>query len=203
VRPELAGYFRRAASGMMGEAKLSAIADCLVDFPWQHEDEIVVEIGAYHGTTTVMMAQVLNTAFALGWIQHNPTILSIDAFDRCVPEVGLNPKGSYAECIASILKHGYGCQCLVLSAFSQDAAPLVPPNIGVLIVDGWHHYETSKSDLVAYGEKVVPGGFVMVDDCEKGSYPGVVQALDEFLAEHSTTFRVMHRSYFAVLQRVF
>ena len=87
---------------------------------------------------------------------RRPTILSIDPFERCQPD-NLNPQGNYEQYIENIKANGVEDRCMALAAFSADAARTVPGGIGVLVVDGSHHYDAVKKDLELYLPKVVTG----------------------------------------------
>ena len=84
-------------------------------------------------------------------------------------------------------------------AYSQDAAPAVPDRIGVLVVDGDHHYESVRRDLALYAPKLLPGGLVFVDDYVP-AYAGVQKATDEFF-EGNTGFTILHKSYFVIARK--
>ena len=92
-----------------------------------------------------------------------------------------------------------GHVCLPLACFSYDAAPVVADNVGVLVVDGDHSYPVVTRDLRLFAPKVRPGGFLFIDDYGP-AYPGVVQAVDEFLADQPG-FVLHAKSYFVVLER--
>jgi hypothetical protein len=101
--------------------------------------------------------------------------------------------------MAHLRENGVDRQCMALAAYSEDAAVAVPSSIGVLVIDGWHYYDTVRSDLALYLPKVVAGGFVFVDDYGP-AYPDVVRAVDEFLAV-DTEFEVLAKEYYVVLRR--
>lgn len=186
---ELAPKF---ASSMMDADELRHLAATIAAYPWK-APAILVEIGSYVGQTTVFMAKLLQ---ALG--QPVP-ILSIDAFERAQPN-RLNPQGNYSAYMSNIAAAGVAHACLPLSAFSQDAAPVVPATIGVLVVDGGHHYPVVSSDLKLYAPKVLPGGFLFIDDYG-GAYPDVLRAVDEYFRDNQQ-YRILHISYFVIVQRV-
>jgi Methyltransferase domain len=125
-------------------------------------------------------------------------ILSIDPFERVQPD-SLNPQGIYSAYLENIRKHNVESSCLPLAAFSQDAAPVVPDKIGVLVVDGGHHYPVVNKDLALYGPKLLDGGFIFIDDYGT-SYPDVVRAVDEYFVAGSQ-FTILHKAYFIVAQR--
>jgi hypothetical protein len=178
-------------TGMLDRKRLLALAAALCAHDWQ-EGEIVVEIGAYTGLTTVFMAKNLRES------GHAPLILSIDPFERAARDP-YNPAGRYADFIANIHAHGFESQCLALAAFSAQAAPVVPGRAGVLVVDGCHHYPEVCEDLRLYLPKVVAGGYAFIDDYGP-MYPGVIRAVDERFAVDSE-FEVLERQHYVVARR--
>jgi cephalosporin hydroxylase len=184
----------RAAFGQLELGELTELAEQLLAFPWE-PDYIIVEIGTYKGKTPIMMAKALAT------IDKYPLIVSIDAFERVTP-TPLNCRGNYATTIAGILEAKLGSQCIVISASSSDVEDIIPYRIGALIIDGWHSYEQASADLRNYMPKVVPGGFCLVDDyCD--FYPGVIQAVDEYLAAHGSTVKLeKHESKWVILRKL-
>ncbi len=178
-------------SSMMDAGELLHLGAVLVAHSWQ-PNELLVEIGAYRCETTVFMAKLLDL------VGQRVPILSIDAFERAQPD-SLNPQGIYRAYIQNIMAHGVADKCFLLSAFSENAAPVVPNSIGVLVIDGGHHYPVVSKDLALYGAKVVPEGFVFIDDYVE-AYPGVVQAVDEYF-QASSDFEILMKSYFVVARR--
>jgi|SRR5579859_478235 len=192
VPDELAAMAEQAGSPMMDAGELLHLAGALAAFDWRTE-AIVVEIGAYVGQTTVFMAR------ALELMGRRIPILSIDPFERTQPD-SLNPQGIYAAYVAGVRAAGFEDVCLPLAAFSGHAAAVVPERIGVLILDGGHHYPVVRDDLERYAPKVVPEGLIFIDDyCEP--YADVVRAVDEYFAPGGA-FAVLHRSHFVVAKRV-
>ena len=178
-------------SNMMDSSELLFLAGALALFPWT-EDAIVVEIGAYAGQTTVFMAQVLQL------MERHIPILSIDPFERAVSD-SVNPRGVYSAYLKTTRNHKMEQMCLPLVAFSEDAAPVVPEKIGVLVVDGSHRYSDISKDLRLYAPKLLPAGLIFIDDYVP-AYPGVVQAVDEHFQSNST-LKILHKTYFVVAQR--
>lgn len=181
----------QSVSDMLDRTELMALAAVLATFDWRISD-LVVEIGAYLGTTTVFMAKVLEI------LGRRPTILSIDPFERCQPD-NLNPQGNYEQYIENIKANGVEDRCMALAAFSADAARTVPGGIGVLVIDGSHHYDVVKADLELYIPKVAPGGYVFLDDYGP-AYPDVIRAIDEYLPAHPE-LEVVVKSYYVILRR--
>ena len=178
-------------SSMMDAGELQYLAGTLVAYSWNTE-AIVVEIGAYTGRTTAFMAKVLQL------LGKRVPILSIDAFERVQPDP-LNPQGIYSAYLETIRAYNVEDVCLPLTAFSHDAAPVVPDKIGVLVLDGGHQYPVISNDLALYGVKVLPGGFLFIDDYGP-AYPDIVRAVDEYFVP-GCPFTILHKSYFVVAQR--
>jgi len=180
------------ASSMLDTMELLYLAGTISSYAWE-PGSILVEIGAYTGQTTVFMAKVLQF---LGKHVH---ILSIDPFER-VQSDALNPQGIYLAYVQNIQTHNVEHICLPLAAFSQDAAPIVPNQIGVLMLDGGHRYPIVSQDLALYGEKILPGGFIFIDDYGP-YYPDVMHAVDEYFVPERP-YAILHKSYFIVAQRM-
>ena len=68
-----------------------------------------------------------------------------------------------------------------------------------LVIDGAHHYDAVRSDLELYAPKVVPGGYIFLDDYGP-AYPDVVRAIDEYLPAHPE-MDVVIKSYYVILRR--
>jgi predicted O-methyltransferase YrrM len=176
---------------MLDANELLHIAAALVLYPWE-KGSFVVEIGAYLGTTTVFMAKILET------LNSPATILSIDPFERFRPDA-LNPQGNYSSYLHAIRTQRVDQRCVALPAFSADVAGLIADDIGVLVVDGDHHYPAVSKDLALYCPKVREGGYIFVDDYGP-AYPDVVRAIDEYFTE-GTDFTVQAKDYFILAQR--
>jgi predicted O-methyltransferase YrrM len=53
--------------------------------------------------------------------------------------------------------------------------------VGLLFIDADHRYEATKANLNAWTPHMAPGGWVVIHDYANGDYPGVRQAVDEWL----------------------
>lgn len=64
-------------------------------------------------------------------------------------------------------------------AFSEEL-----PSADVVYIDGTHSYDAVKSDISAWYDKIPSGGVLAGHDYGVSSWPGVAQAVDEFLANN-------------------
>ena len=177
---------------MMDDGELRYLAGIVLAFPWS-PGELVVEIGSYSGMTAAFVAETLAEAGL------DNRVLSIDPFER-VPHTRKNPQGKYKGYLRTMQERGLEDRCLPLVAYSQDAAVVVPDRVGLLIVDGNHEYESVAQDLALYASKVLPGGFIFLDDHTE-TYPGVIKAVADF-GDSGSGFELIHQTYFAILRRV-
>lgn len=66
---------------------------------------------------------------------------------------------------------------------SSDIAMQYDWTVKVLFIDGDHSYEGCKADIDAWYPKMAKDGVMLFHDCDETS-PGVVQAVEEFAAQH-------------------
>lgn len=53
----------------------------------------------------------------------------------------------------------------------------------VAFIDGLHTYEGVKDDIILFEQLVKPGGVLIFNDYGNGAFPGVTQAVDEFVVK--------------------
>jgi cephalosporin hydroxylase len=170
---EIAALAEEFATCMMYAGELAALGNLIAATHWEPGD-LLVEIGAYWGETTVFMSKVLRS------VSEHGLIVSIDAFENVSPDL-YNPQGDYRIFRERIARAGIERMCMPVPAFSEVAAPAIASRVKLLFVDGGHAYECCRSDLRLYSPKVVTGGFIFVDDYDVPQYPGVLQAVNEEL----------------------
>lgn len=80
----------------------------------------------------------------------------------------------------------FGCRFKLLHGFSADMVRhFSVGTIDCVYIDGDHTYSGVAADIKMWGPIVRPGGMIVFDDYGDGpaaSFPGVVQAVDEFVA---------------------
>lgn len=181
------------ATGMASAERLRRLGQCVLAFPWERGGAIV-EIGTYHGMTAVFLARASQAA------SRQPPVISIDPFERSGPVDQYNARGSYEEYCATIQRFGMQEQCIPVATFAKTAAPIIGP-IGVLFVDGLHTFEACWADLECYVPKVMPEGWIFVDDYRADYYPGVVDACNQFFAYFPRMRVERHAAGYLVAQK--
>lgn len=130
------------------------------------------EVGTYRGDFS---AQLLTK-----W--HGQKLYSVDCWQEQPKEVySDNPPGqerNFQLTLAKLSPFKYRSE--VIRAFSIDAAKHFPNGyLDFVYLDANHSYEATQADIHAWGPKVRNGGLLCGDDYT-ASYPGVIQAVNEF-----------------------
>ena len=149
---------------------------------------VALEIGAFIGQTT---------GFCLEILKHSgiqPHWICVDPFEFLETADGLNPQGVSGQFIENVKRSGMAQFVSTIMTTSERAVALTPPVLDLVIVDGFHSYEICCSDLYNYAPRLRPGGGLFIDDYAP-AYPGVVQAVDEFLDAHPN-FAVIEKRWF-------
>ena len=79
----------------------------------------------------------------------------------------------------------------IIRAASVDAAAEVPDgSLDFVFIDAEHTYEAVTADIAAWLPKIRPGGLMSGHDYSPAWWPGVVRAVDEFVAAHGLALDV-------------
>ncbi len=137
----------------------------------------IVEIGSFRGRSTIVLA----TAAA-----DDVEIVAIDPHagnDRGPQEINgyeAEAESDHEVFVANLAGAGVASRVRHVRAFSSDAHGEVSGRIDVLWVDGAHRYAPALGDLREWGDRVVPGGRLLVHD--SWSSIGVTFAILRLLA---------------------
>jgi len=148
----------------------------------------IVEIGSYRGRSAIVMALA-----AAG----DARIVAIDPHagsDRGPREIEPDPEQGEADARAfraNLEAAGVAERVRHVRRFSHDALDDVEGDIELLYVDGAHRYGPARDDLDRWGERVVPGGWMLVHDAF--SSVGVTLAIARVLLGGSR-FRYLGRN---------
>ncbi len=145
----------------------------------------VVEIGSYQGRSTVVLASA---------VPNGATVTAIDPHagtDRGPQEI--SGKETEAEQDSRIFQEnldraGVRDRVTYLRHWSQDALAEFEGPINLLYIDGAHRYAPAKLDIDAWGERVAPGGTLLIHD--SFSSIGVTAAILSSLAFSSQWYYV-------------
>ena len=121
----------------------------------------VVEIGSYHGRSTIVLARA--AAEGVAFVAIDPHAGN----DRGPQEIhGTDAEGEsdHRTFLANIHRSGVTTAVRHVRLPSQDALREVPGHVDLLFVDGAHRYAPARDDLANWGTRVAPGGTMLVHD---------------------------------------
>jgi predicted O-methyltransferase YrrM len=121
----------------------------------------IVEIGSFQGRSTIVLASAAH---------DDVTVVAIDPHagnDRGPQELSgyeAEAEGDHELFHANLSRAGVKDRVQHVRRFSSDAHADVPGAIELLFIDGAHRYAPALADLREWGERVVPGGTMLVHD---------------------------------------
>ncbi|MCG8485247.1 MAG: class I SAM-dependent methyltransferase [Clostridia bacterium] len=186
---QLCKDFESINKSMMNEKMYRFLAASIMSAEINDPDYLL-EIGTFRGLTAVFIAKLLNH------MNKNNKVVSIDPFQRL--ENG-RITGNHNSYMNNIINHEVQDQCIVISAFSQQIAPIIPGNIPFILIDGGHSYEDVMSDFQQYLYKLKIGGIALIDDPK---YAGVAQAINEYI-RNNNSFEILTDGSCFVVKRLY
>lgn len=141
------------------------------------EDQEIVEIGAYGGRATAFLIAGARSG-------NGTHITSIDDWGPAAIPGGTDQEAAdrvLADYQASLALMEAGALVTPLRARSTQVVAHWLKPIGLLFLDASHTYEDTLRDALAWASFVPSGGVAAFHDYH-ADHPGVVQALDEFMA---------------------
>jgi len=133
-------------------------------------DMIGAEIGVRYGENAVFLLDALD-------IEILYLIDPYDAYEE-YQEDWNNQMMTEAENTAKEKVGAFG-NVKFIKKYSENAVADLPENLDFVYIDGNHEYEYVKSDITSYWPIVKEGGILAGHDYTQ-SWPGVVEAVDEF-----------------------
>jgi hypothetical protein len=131
----------------------------------------IVEIGVYHGRSTLALALATpGTVIGIDSWEGGP-----DERDEWHPDFA-TPEGRDAAYLAA-WRNLREQPVMLLRADSSRAWQALERGIELLFIDGGHDYQSVKRDILNYRPLVAAGGLICGHDY--GSFPGVREAVDE------------------------
>jgi predicted O-methyltransferase YrrM len=135
----------------------------------------ILEIGPFHGRSTIVLAQHL---------QPGETLTVCDPFQ--IGEVYVadppTPAGLRSN-IAKVVPTFDQAQLEIVEAYSTDLELPATRTFRFIHVDGSHERNDVLHDLRTVRPHLAPGGIIVADDYEHPDWPGVTEAIEAFRAE--------------------
>lgn len=137
----------------------------------------IVEIGSFQGKSTVCLG--------LGAKQvPGVAVYAIDPHVDCqVNETTHYGMENHAALLRNLIEHDLGETVRVIAMDACSVCDVWPdnPRVDLLWIDGSHVFSDVLCDLFSWHEFMSPNGRIAIHD-SSGHFPGVTQALNEFLA---------------------
>jgi predicted O-methyltransferase YrrM len=192
---ELAAALRRIPGWLeVGEAW--ALHQAARQHPAQRTAIDVVEIGSWHGRSTIALATGLRERG--GGVVH-----AIDPHVGTSLHEGTGVGDTWTSFHANVRAAGLEPYVHAVPARSVDARPaFADASVDVLFVDGSHEYEDVLRDIDDWSSALRDGAIVAFHDIE--GYPGVTRALEERVLGENSPFhrrRVVDRTLLAEFRR--
>jgi predicted O-methyltransferase YrrM len=161
----------------MSDHQLAFIETCAREAPVAR----CLEIGAYFGTTTCVLAQVAEVT-VVDWFRGNAEAGLWAPTER---EHGRRVDGF----LSNLDRMRVRDRVTVLEGKSGDVVPhLKHERYGLTLVDGDHSFQGARTDIENVWDLIMPGGFLLLDDwsaapCQDGVRDDVRLAWRSFAAE--------------------
>jgi predicted O-methyltransferase YrrM len=144
----------------------------------------VLEVGAYKGFGTVLMAQAGATVWAVDWHRG---------------DADLGPRDTLCGWWTNVRRHHVEDQVVGLVGRSQDVLPLLREGMfGLAFIDGYHAYEAVTEDVRLALPLLAPGGLVAFHDYSD-TWPDVKRAVNELAADQTRGGKVQLYGSLAVV----
>jgi O-methyltransferase len=160
----------------------------------------VIECGVYNGGTAAVLARsathsrIKRTLWLFDSFQGMPETTEVDGLEA--KEYVGQVLGSTKKVREVLRKAGADLDRVkIVEGWFQDTFPTAPiSQIALLNIDAdW--YESVKLCLETFYDRIVPGGFVSIDDY--GHWPGCRRAVDEFFAARRLRYTLQEVDYTA------
>ncbi|MFD2265046.1 TylF/MycF/NovP-related O-methyltransferase [Lacibacterium aquatile] len=179
---------------MVGRARLDHLHHCLDAIRTQHIKGDLIETGVWRGGATIFMRAYLaahSMTDQIVWVADSfeglpvPSVRQDIGYDISAAK---EPILAISEDKVRALFQRYDLlddQVRFLKGWFRDSLPAAPiERLALLRLDG-DLYESTMDALLALYDKVVPGGFIVIDDY--GALPPCKQAIEDFRAERGIT----------------
>ncbi len=121
----------------------------------------VVEIGSFRGKSAVVLAAAVPSGGRVVCIDPH---LGSDRGPQEFAADHVRGQDDYEAFHANLARHDVTAVVEHVRAFSSDALDAVEGPVDLLYVDGAHRFRPAGDDLVRWGDRVRPGGTMLVHD---------------------------------------
>jgi glycosyltransferase involved in cell wall biosynthesis len=155
----------------------------------------IVEIGSYHGKSTVLFGTIIQA------FQHRAKVFAIDMHDGKLGAIDQGLK-SYPASFEMFKKNIASAGLNGVIEMIRDKAHHIDWNepISLLFIDGLHDYQNVTTDFRHFAGFIQPGGLVAFHDYAD-YFPGVKKLVSEILAT-KTYIKISQADSLIVLQKV-
>lgn len=144
--------------GWMSRAQAGRLWDCASEL---QAGDSIVEIGSFHGRSAIVLASAAPAGVAITTIDpHAGNDRGPQEIDGFVDEA----EQDHQQFLTNLRAAGVDGRINHLRQFSDTAHGGVDGEVTVLYIDGAHRFAPARSDLVAWGARVAPGGTMLVHD---------------------------------------
>ena len=144
--------------GWMTRAQAGRLWDCASAL---QAGDSIVEIGSFHGRSAIVLASAAPAGVAVTAIDpHAGNDRGPQEIDGFVDEA----EQDHQQFLTNLRAAGVDGRIHHLRQFSDAAHGGVDGEVTVLYIDGAHRFAPARSDLVAWGARVAPGGTMLVHD---------------------------------------
>ena len=121
----------------------------------------IVEIGSYHGRSAIVLATAAPEGVEV--VAIDPHAGNDRGPQQIVGQAEDGQRDHEAFC-ANLERAGVRERVRHVRKPSQEAGADVAGAVDLLYIDGAHRFAPARSDIVAWGQRVVPGGTLLVHD---------------------------------------
>jgi len=141
----------------------------------------IVELGSYKGKSTAYLARGAK-------IGHGASVFAVDAWSEEVSAwrnrvLSRLPSATYREFLDQITRAGVRDQVTPVRSMTTLAAEMwedmaLESPVGLLYIDGDHHFEAAVADYRAWRPHLADDALVIFDDYDTDNNPGVLAAVN-------------------------
>jgi len=144
--------------GWMTRAQAGRLWDCASGL---QAGDSIVEIGSFHGRSAIVLASAAPAGVAVTTIDpHAGNDRGPQEIDGFVDEA----EQDHQQFLTNLRAAGVDGRINHLRQFSDAAHGGVDGDVTLLYIDGAHRFAPARSDLMAWGARVAPGGTMLVHD---------------------------------------